>query len=75
MSERQYHRGGVVSSLNPPFRVGESAPLISMSAARQCATSAYAEHDNTVMSGRPVCGFPAPSGSGANSIESESRRG
>lgn len=32
-------------------------------AAPQCATSAYAELDNKVVSGVPVCDFPAPSGS------------
>jgi hypothetical protein len=45
------------------------------SAARQCANSAYAELDNMVVSGGPVCDFPAPSGSGWHFSQAEAWRG
>jgi hypothetical protein len=45
------------------------------SAAWQCATSAYAEPDNKVVSGGPVCDFPDPSGSGSHPTDSERERG
>ena len=44
-------------------------------AARQCANSAYAELDNTVVSGGPVCDFPSPSGSGSHFSQAEGVRG